>query len=452
MSEPAVLAEPPQPTRQSRGRATAVWAALVLAGILLLLTSFAIWVNRVALNTDVFVETSNELIDDDAIRKAISTRAVDALFESVDVEAEIEEQLPADYKNLSGAATAGLRQASYNIVDRALGQPQLQRLWAASVEQSHRTLVDVLEGGGDNVTTEGGVVTLELEPIVLEAADRIGIRDQIEDRLPEDVGSIVVLESDQLDTAQDGFQLMKTIAWLLPILTVAAFAFAVWLSRDRRRAIRGTGAVLIVTGLLGLVAVNLVGNYIVESLTSETENEQAASNAWDILTQLLRLSFVWLAIAGVLFVVAAWLAGPGRRATSLRYALAPAFRERIWPYGALALLGIVLLLTSAVTDFTRILALLVILGLGVLWIEVMRRQTLHEVPAGEASFLDEMRDRIEAWWETRQQARPAAPPPGVPPTGADITAKLASLAELHSAGALTDDEYASAKARVLASE
>ena len=34
----------------------------------------------------------------------------------------------------------------------------------------------------------------------------------------------------------------------------------------------------------------------------------------------------------------------------------------------------------------------------------------------------------------------------------DQNPKLASLAELHSAGALTDDEYASAKARVLAGE
>ncbi|MDH4340875.1 MAG: hypothetical protein OEW47_11000, partial [Thermoleophilia bacterium] len=66
--------------RQGRGRTTAVWAVLVAAGLLLLLSSFAVWVNRVALNTQVFTDTNTELLDNDAIRSAISTRAVDELF------------------------------------------------------------------------------------------------------------------------------------------------------------------------------------------------------------------------------------------------------------------------------------------------------------------------------------------------------------------------------------
>jgi hypothetical protein len=44
----------------------------------------------------------------------------------------------------------------------------------------------------------------------------------------------------------------------------------------------------------------------------------------------------------------------------------------------------------------------------------------------------------------------AAPPAGAAPAaGADVTARLASLAELHASGALTDEEFASAKGRVL---
>ena len=35
---------------------------------------------------------------------------------------------------------------------------------------------------------------------------------------------------------------------------------------------------------------------------------------------------------------------------------------------------------------------------------------------------------------------------------ADVSARLASLADLHTRGALTDEEYASAKARVLAGD
>ena len=117
----------------------------------------------------------------------------------------------------------------------------MQKLWAISLEESHRTLVQVLEGGGDRVSTDEGVVTLDLRPIVLDTAERIGLRDEVATRLPADAGRIEVLRSDELDTAQNVFQLLKTLAWLLPILALGAFALAVWLAGDRRRAVRRMG-------------------------------------------------------------------------------------------------------------------------------------------------------------------------------------------------------------------
>ena len=148
---------------------------LVIAGLLLLLSSFAVWINRVALNTTVFTSTSSSLLDNDEIRIAVANRAVDELFANVDVQAEVEAQLPTDYKGLSGAATAGLRQVSYQIVDRALEQSVFQSLFKATLEETHKTLVEVLEGGGDRVSTQDGEVTLDLRQIIQEAADRIGI-------------------------------------------------------------------------------------------------------------------------------------------------------------------------------------------------------------------------------------------------------------------------------------
>jgi hypothetical protein len=446
MSESETAAPVPQ---RSRGRSIGVWAALVVAGLLLLLSSFAVWVNRVALNTEVFVDTSSELLENDAIRSAVATRAVDELFANVDVEAEIEEQLPSDYKSLSGPATAGLRQAAYQLVDRALERPAVQKLWALSLETSHETLVKILEDDTRVVSTTGGTVTLDLEPIVLEAADRIGIRSQIEGKLPDDVGRIEIVQSDELDAAQDGFQILKTLAWILPLLSLAAFALAIWLARDRRRATRNLGFVVLAVGLVGLVAVNVVGNYLVNELTSATDVRTAASEAWEILTELLRGSFRALAVFGALFVVAAWFAGVGRRAVATRRTLAPALRDRVWPYVALGLLLLVLLLRSPVTDFTRLLFLFLVVALGVAWIELMRRQTLAEFPdASGAAYLTDARGRLSGWWDEQRRARASRAAPAAPPAE-DLASGLARLAELHTSGALSDDEYAAAKARLL---
>ncbi len=436
----------PEPRRQSRGRATGVWVVLVIAGLLLLLSSFAIWVNRVALNTSVFTDTSSSLLDNPEIRSAVANRAVDELFANVDVQVEVEKQLPTDYQGLAGPATAGLRQASYQIVNRALEQPAFQQLFKVTLEETHKTLVEVLEGGGDRVSTSNGEVTLDLRAIIEEAADRIGIGQQVADKIPEDAGRIVILRADELDTAQDAFQLLKTLAWVLPLLTLAAFALAVWLSSDRRRAVRSTGWVLVVVGILGLLAANFTRNYVVDSLVAREDDRQAGNNAWNILTELMRGSFRLMVVVGLLFVIAAWLAGPGRRAVTTREWLAPALQNRVWAYVVLAAVVLLLLFNAEVLDFTRLLVVLLLAALGATWIELTRRQTLAEFPDAGSTFVADTQARVSSWWESR---RPTSEPQAVAPA-VDVSARLASLAELHSKGALTDEEFTAAKAQVLA--
>ena len=209
--------------------------------------------------------------------------------------------------------------------------------------------MQVLEGGGDRVSTEGGEVTLNLNAMIEEVADRIGIGDQVAGKIPADAGRIVILRSDQLDTAQSGFQLLKTLAWVLPLLTLAAFGLAVWLARERRRAVRGIGITLAIVGMIGLLAANLTRNYVVDSLVASQDDREAANNAWNILTDIMRGSFRLMVVVGILFVIAAWLAGPGRRALTVRGWLAPGAPEsRRGRYVVLAIVTLFLLVISTV--------------------------------------------------------------------------------------------------------
>jgi hypothetical protein len=441
----------PGPGRgQSRGRSAAVWIVLVIAGLLLLLSSFAVWINRVALNTGVFTDTSSSLLDDPQIRSAIANRAVDELFDNVDVQSEVKAQLPKSYKSLSGPATAGLRQASYEIVDRALRQPAFQDLFRVALEQSHKTLVEVLEGGGERISTEQGEVTLDLRPIVQEAADRIGIGAQIADKIPADTGRIVILRADELDTAQNVFELLKALAWVLPVLTLLAFGLAVWASGDRRSAVRNIGIVLVAAGVLGLLAASFTRNYVVNALVSQQDDREAASNAWNILSELMRGSFRFMVWIGILFLLAAWLAGPGRRALAAREWLAIALERRIWAYIALAVVALIILSRSAVADFTRLLSVAIVIALGVIWIEVTRAQTLREFPdTATPTLVADTRARMSGWWDSRRAERPEPPATAAAPA-TDVASRLSALSELHAQGELTDEEYATAKAQVLA--
>ena len=193
-------------------------------------------------------------------------------------------------------------------------------------------------------------------------------------------------------------------------------------------------------------------------LVVDTDTRTAAGNAWEILTELLRASFRSFAVIGLLFLVAAWLAGPGRRAIETRRMLAPALRERAWPYAVLAVLALILLVTGDVNDFTRLLFIVVLVALGAAWIELTRTRTLDEFPDATAPELfGDARSRMSTWWDARRAER-AAPPeshrrrPPETPAATDVAGRLAGLADLHAKGALTDEEFASAKARVLAGE
>ena len=273
----------------------------------------------------------------------------------------------------------------------------------------------MLEGGGPRVSTENGEVTLDLRAIIDEAADRIGIGRAGRGQDPRRRRRIVILRSDELDTAQNGFQLLKTLAWVLPLLTLVAFGLAVWLSGDRRRAVRGMGWVLVVVGLVGLLAANLTRNYVVDSLVAREDDRQAANNAWNILTELMRGSFRLMVVVGLLFVVAAWLAGPGRRAVTARGWLAPALQNRVWAYVVLADRRLLLLLFNAeVLDFTRLLVVILLAALGAAWIELTRRQTLAEFPDAELLVRRRHRARMTGWWESRRapsEPRGRAPAP-----------------------------------------
>jgi hypothetical protein len=449
----------PGPILSARVRRVLVWGLLVVGGTLLVLTSFAVWVNRVALNTNQFVDTSSGLLRDKSIRQAVAARAVDELYANVNVQAAIQERLASiskDAKPAAAPAAGLLRQYAPQILERALEQPALQTTWRTTLRRTHQQLVDVLEGKGGTVSTQEGVVTLDFRPLVLEAADRVGLRNEVAKRLEPGAAQVEVLRSDQLSAAQTIFDLLRVLAWFLPVVMLLVLGLALFLAREfRRKALRGIGVVVAAAAIVGLVAAKVTGDYLVGSLTTDSESRSAAHDTWHIVTGLLRSSLYWQVVVGVLLVAAAWLAGPAAYAIAARRGLTPIVRERAYPYVAVAVVALVLLVSAPVQDFARLLFVLVIIGLLVVGVEALRAQTLREFPdtAGSIS-LGEARTRVTRWIAEQRAGWPVTSPraaaAGAPAT--DLTSRLQALADLHAGGALTNEEYAAAKARVLAGE
>lgn len=434
-----------QTVETQRAHRKLVVAILVLATLLGLVSVFSIWVKRQALETDTWTSTSTKLLENKDVNEALSAYMVEALYENVDVQGELAGALPPAAKPLAGPAAAGLRQLAGQLASEALTRPRVQALWSEANRNAHGLFLELIEGGGDTLSTEGGDVALDLGSIVARLGEQLGV--DVADKLPPDAARIQLVESEQLSTAQDVVKALKGLSLILPLITVALLALAVYLARGwRREAIRAWGISWMLIGVLVLVFRSVAGEALVGSLASSESVEPAVGAVWDIGTSLLRNGGIAMFAYGLFIFLGAVLAGPLGFARRARRFLAPLLRERASAYAAAAIIVVLLLWWGPTEGFRRPLPLLLLLALFVAGIEALRHQTLREFPR---ETWDTMRDR----WAARLSQRPS---PVTASTGVGGTSsesnrvnELERLVALRDAGALDAEEFAREKQRLL---
>jgi len=378
-----VQAAPDGAVKRRRGL---VWTLIVLAAVITLVSSMTVWVKRQALDTESWTNASTQLLEDEQVRHALSVYVVDQLYENGDVAGRLEERLPPNLSGLAGPLAGALREPAVTAVDRLLERPRVQALWEEVNRVAHQQLLAILDGKPrPNVSTADGTVVLDLRSFVVDVGTQLGIGDQLEERLPADVGQVTVLESDQLATAQDIVKGIKALSVLLAVVTFLLWGLSLWLARGwRREALRGIGASLLVVGLLLLVLRRLAGNYVVDALTNGGELRDAAHSTWLVGTSLLG-EIGWAGVIyGVVIVAGSWLAGPSRTARDLRARTAPVLVER--PGLSWTLLGVAFLLGvwwGPTPALRRPIGVLVLTALVAAGFELLRRQVVAEQPAAQ---------------------------------------------------------------------
>ena len=413
------------------------WILVVLGILLAVVAVVAGYIRYQALDNETFEDTAAELIADPAIQDQIATSLVEQLYANVDVQAVLQQQLPADQKGLAGPLAAATRELADRSAHQLLERPRAQELWVTLVTRAHRQLIAVLNDDTGAISTEGGAVVLDLQPLVIQVGERVAVVGAVSQRFGPDAGRIEIMEADQLETAQDLTQLFDKIAaviWIVPFLLWAA---ALWLARGRRRSVLRTISLgLIAAGLLVLVTRSLGGAYVVDGLVQSEAVRPAAQNAWDIITALLADGGWTLILLGVVAIFGVWLAGPSRSGSATRRELAPFLARPEIAYGVVAVLFLLLLLWGPTVQTQRLQFIVaggLLLALG---LEVVRRQAAREHPGARAEDLGASARDIFA----RMQGSSGRDP---------HVAELERLARLKEQGLLTDEELAAEKARLL---
>jgi hypothetical protein len=362
-----------------------IWLLIVLATIVGMGATLNGWINRQALDTDQWVSVTDEMLADDDIRGALSIYLTSQLFEKVDVKSELESVLPGEAARIAGPLAATLESNAVPLVDQLLASERFGELWTKINRAAHTAFVTLANGDDiGSMSTANGAFVVDLREMLVNLADRLGLPGTAVDRLPEDAGQLVVLESDQIDALQQFVRFVDMMSIFLFVLVIVLYGAAVYLARDRRSTLRNVGISIIVGSLLLLVVQRITINVSVDELARAENSRDAVESIVSIATGLLNeLAWAWLAI-GVVVALFAVLVGPSRVAVAVRTFISPVMLHPVGAWAlALGALGLYLLLAPGF-NFQRWLPVIIFLALFVAAVEMLRRQIHREHAAAPA--------------------------------------------------------------------
>jgi hypothetical protein len=291
-----------------------IWAArtlLALATVLTVASIFAVWANRQVLDAGRWSDTSTALLNNEAIRTQIGDYVADQLYQNLGALGPLETALTARLQAIAGPVPGGLRALMQKAAFDLLGRPPVQAAWKTTQKRAAQHFLDIVEGNSRVVALNGNTVFVDLRPIAVDLAQQLGLPPSVLRSIPADAGRLKIVSRDQITVVRNTVGLVRGLAIILPAATLLLFALAVGLSDGRRRsAVLLAGAGLVIAGVIVLIAREVAGTQIVDSLVRTEAVRPAAHATWSITTAMLRDIAEATGVAGLVVMLAAWL-GPG---------------------------------------------------------------------------------------------------------------------------------------------
>ena len=269
----------------------------------------------------------------------------------------------------------------------------------------------------------------------------------IASKLPPSVANLVIFKSNQLKYVQNGGKAIKSLAFWLLVIVPLLYILALFLAKGhRRRTLMTIGFAGILAGVLVILARSILQGQVVNSLTSDASLQVTIRHVYDISTAILKDVASGIIFIAILLVAAAWFAGPARPAHSSRQAIAPFLREQTAAtYGIVLGLLVLLFIWDPIPATGKPLGILVFTVLALFGTYILIQQTALEFPeARSGAASNAIRTRVASMRERRQRSGGSSAPAG--PTTAE---QLKQLADLRDRGAISPDEYQSAKEKLL---
>ncbi|HET9201426.1 MAG TPA: hypothetical protein VFO84_10705 [Dehalococcoidia bacterium] len=384
-------------------RGVAVWLLIVLGGVLLFVANAGLWVDREIYDSDNFVETTNQVFEDEDIQAAMADRLTARLVAAADISNRLDEELPERLRVLALPIASAAEDFIHDAVVRILESDGFARLRTRILEVFHENLIRVIEDDNNLLSTDSGTLTIDLRPVLQEVAADLGVDadSPLVARLdlPEDAG-IIEVNQEAFAWSYAIAALFQELIIFVIVAAVICMALAVLIARNRRSALRNVGIAIAVVGILTLIGL-AIGRYAIGEVA---ENADAARNLFDIVGQTWQNQSFALVVIGLLVLLGLFLTGESAMAASLRNAgraavrgdaAAPETREALRGYApilrAIGLVTAALLLIVWPEPTTRFYITVVILAM--LYLMMLSLLT------SESPWAERTRAAVASWLE-----------------------------------------------------
>ena len=309
---------------------------VVVSVLAVLVSTLALWSRGVIFDTETYVKVVAPVAEDPEVRKAVSTYVAGKAVEAADLRSRIEDALPSDAKVLAPALTRSLQTFLVDEIEKFLSTPLAQRLWVDINRFAHQQLITALRDQNRYVTVGRNDVKLNLLPLVAVALQRLEARipqllgrdvtlpkidpatapdeirtllqDALGRELPADFGSITLLRGSQGYEAKQALRLFNDLVIVVVVVTVVLIVAALLVSVRRWRTALWLG----VGALLAFVAARVVEVRLEQAVVDAVKTQGGVAVARSIIGSAvgsLNTFLVWIAVAGAIVAVAAFLAG-----------------------------------------------------------------------------------------------------------------------------------------------
>lgn len=353
--------------------ATSGWTKRIASGVLIVLAvlMFAVgalttWLRIQLFDTDRWAEASRQTLQEPAVNEAVSTWAVDQVFDRTDPEELLGSALPPRLEPLAAPLASRLRVQAYGAASRAVADPRVEELWVRANVRAHTRFVNIVEGRDPIVLQTSRGLRLDLRPVLENVADKVGVNPDLVDKIPARVTQLEPRRSEEMERSLQILRFLDDFGGWVLFLSLPLLALGVWLAPVHRRAWMWTGVGLIVATFVVDALRTSLGPIVANAASETTMWRSAVLATWTTITAPLEDSTTAGRIIGATMVALAWLTGPVGFARTLRRVGAPLLVERRWiAIAGSAVIGLLLIRGIDVLH-TRRFPVKVLLELGII--------------------------------------------------------------------------------------